>query len=94
MEGFNKMTALYRDHYFDTIELLTPEQRELIRNNSKDYIVIDVQCTNTGAWIDLNLTNEFPDEDFMAGRVTALDDDSMAELIDNYEYATGKKFYN
>ena len=88
------MTALFRDHYFETIELLTQEQRERIRNNDKEYIVIDVQCTNNGAWINLDLTNDFPDEDFMNGTCTVFDNENFEDLIDRYEYETNKKFYN
>ena len=88
------MTALFRDHYFETLELLTNEQKEQIKNNDKDYIVIDVQCTNTGAWIDLSLTNDFPEEDFMNGECSVFDDESFEDLVDNYEYKTGKKFYS
>jgi len=88
------MTALFKDHYFDTIELLSQEQREKIKNNTNDYIVIDVQCTNNGAWIDLDLTNNFPRESFENGECCVFDNDTFEELIDNYEYQTGKKFYN
>lgn len=87
------MTALFRDNYFDTIDLLDDNQREAIKNNNKDYIIINVQCTNTGAWIDLKLTNEFSDEDFMSGECSVFDNENFEELIDNYEYKTGKKFY-
>lgn len=87
------MTALFRDHYFDTIELLSQEQREKIKNNHKDYIVLDVQCTNTGAWIDLTLTNNFPEEEFKSGECSIFDNETFEELVDNYEYQTQKKFY-
>lgn len=88
------MTALFRDNYFDTIELLSQEQRESIKNNDKDYIVINVQCTNNSAWIDLNLTNDFPVKEMYDGECTVFDDTQWEILIDNYEYQTGKKFYN
>ena len=87
------MTALFRNHYFNTIELLTPEQREEIKNNDKDYIVIDVQEINTDALINLNLTNNFPSEDFANGECSVFDNNAFEELIDNYEEQTGKKFY-
>ena len=87
------MTALFRDHYFDTIELLSQEQREKIKNNYKDYIVLDVQCTNTGAWIDLTLTNNFPEKEFKSGECSIFDNETFEELVDNYEYQTQKKFY-
>ena len=88
------MTALFREHYFETIELLSDEQREQIRNNTKDYIVIDVQATNTMAWIDLSLTNDFPEEKFSSGECSVFDNEDFEDLIDNYEYKTGKKFYS
>ena len=50
------MTALKNDNYFETIELLTEEQREAIKNNKKDYIVLDVREDE----IKLSLTNQFP----------------------------------
>ena len=50
------MTALKNDNYFETIELLTNEQREAIKNNKKDYIVLDVREDE----IKLSLTNQFP----------------------------------
>lgn len=87
------MTALFKDHYFSTIELLTHEQREEIKNNDKDYIVINVQCTNADAWISLDLTNDFPSEDFENGECSVFDNDTFEELVDNYEEQTGKKFY-
>ncbi len=86
------MTALFRDHYFDTIELLTDKQRHAIKNNNRDYIVIDVQATNNGAWIDLTLTNDFPKEAFKSGECSIFDNETFEELVDNYEQ-TGKKFY-
>ena len=88
------MSTLFRNHYFETIELLTQEQREQIKNNDKDYIVIDVQCTNNSAWINLDLTNDFPDEDFINGTCTVFDNEGFEDLIDCYEYQTNKKFYN
>ena len=86
------MTALFKDHYFDTIELLTNGQKHAIKNNNKDYIVIDVQATNNGAWIDLTLTNDFPEEAFKSGECCVFDNETFEELVDNYEQ-TGKKFY-
>ena len=88
------MTALFKDNYFDTIELLSQEQRESIKNNDKDYIVINVQCTNNSAWIDLDLTNDFPVKEMYDGECTVFDDTQWETLVDNYEYQTGKKFYN
>jgi len=85
------MTALFRDSYLHTIELLTPEQRKAIKNNTKDYIVLDVQATNNGAWIDLKLTNDFPEKAFMSGECCVFDNSSFEDLIDNYEQ-TGRKF--
>ena len=87
------MTALLRDNYLETIELLSNEQREAIKHNDKDYIVIDVQCTNTGAWIDLDLTNDFPTERFEAGECCVFDNENFEDLIDNYEQQRRKKFY-
>lgn len=87
------MTALYRDHYFETIELLDDEQREQIRNNDKDYIVLNVAIFNTGAIIIVDCTNDFPTEDFENGEVSVFDNDTFQELIDNYEKETGKNFY-
>ena len=82
------MTALKNDNYFETIELLTNEQREAIKNNKKDYIVLDVREDE----ITLSLTNQFPTKKFIDGEVTVLDNDRFEELVDNYEQ-TGKKFY-
>ena len=82
------MTALKNDNYFETIELLTEEQREAIKNNKKDYIVLDVRKDE----IKLSLTNQFPTKKFVDGDVTVLDNDHFEELVDNYEQ-TGKKFY-
>ena len=82
------MTALKNDNYFETIELLTNEQREAIKNNKKDYIVLDVRKDE----IKLSLTNQFPTKKFVDGDVTVLDNDHFEELVDNYEQ-TGKKFY-
>lgn len=82
------MTALKNDNYFETIELLTNEQREAIKNNKKDYIVLDVR----GDEIKLSLTNQFPTKKFVDGEVTVFDNDHFEELVDNYEQ-TGKKFY-
>lgn len=87
------MVALFKDHYFETIELLSEEQRENIKNNDKDYIVLDVQCTNNGAWIDLELTNDFPEERFENGECCVFNNDTFSELLMNYEYQTGKNFY-
>ena len=90
------MTALFREHYFETLELLTEGQKEQIKNNTKEYIVIDVQATNTMAWIVLNFAdeNEFPTEEFENGECSVFDEESFEELVDNYEYKTGKKFFN
>ena len=82
------MTALKNDNYFETIELLTNKQREAIKNNKKDYIVLDVREDE----IKLSLTNQFPTKKFVDGEVTVLDNDHFEELVDNYEQ-TGKKFY-
>ena len=82
------MTALKNDNYFETIELLTNEQREAIKNNKKDYIVLDGRKDE----IKLSLTNQFPTKKFVDGDVTVLDNDHFEELVDNYEQ-TGKKFY-
>lgn len=82
------MTALKNDNYFETIELLTNKQRDSIKNNKKDYIVLDVR----GNEIELSLTNQFPTKKFIDGEVTVFDNDHFEELVDNYEQ-TGKKFY-
>ena len=82
------MAALKNDNYFETIELLTNKQREAIKNNKKDYIVLDVREDE----IKLSLTNQFPTKKFIDGEVTVLDNDHFEELVGNYEQ-TGKKFY-
>lgn len=82
------MTALFNDNYFDTIELLTPEQRESIKNNKKDYIVLNVQ----GNEIKLKLTNQFPTKEMVKGEVCVFDNESFEDLIDNYEQ-TRTNFY-
>lgn len=82
------MTALFNDNYFDTIELLTPEQRESIKNNKKDYIVLNVQ----GNEIKLKLTNQFPTKEMVKGEVCVFDNGSFEDLVDNYEQ-TRTNFY-
>lgn len=82
------MTALFNDNYFDTIELLTPEQRESIKNNKKDYIVLNVQ----GNEIKLKLTNQFPTKEMVKGEVCVFDNESFEDLVDNYEQ-TRTNFY-
>ena len=82
------MTALFNDNYFDTIELLTPEQRESIKNNKKDYIVLNVQ----GNEIKLKLTNQFPTKEMIKGEVCVFDNESFEDLVDNYEQ-TRTNFY-
>lgn len=82
------MTALFNDNYFDTIELLTPEQRESIKNNKKDYIVLNVQ----GNEIKLRLTNQFPTKEMVKGEVCVFDNESFEDLVDNYEQ-TRTNFY-
>lgn len=82
------MTALFNDNYFDTIELLTPEQRKSIKNNKKDYIVLNVQ----GNEIKLKLTNQFPTKEMIKGEVCVFDNGSFEDLVDNYEQ-TRTNFY-
>ena len=79
-------------HIFEVLDLLSDEQKEQIKNNDRDYIVFDVQCTNAGAWVDLDCTNDFPEEKFMNGECTIFDNDDIEDIIDRYEEQTGKRF--
>lgn len=79
-------------HIFEVLDLLSDEQKEQIKNNDRDYIVFDVQCTNAGAWVDLDCTNDFPEEKFSNGECTIFDNDDIEDIIDRYEEQTGKRF--
>ena len=63
------MTALFRDNYIETLKLLSKEQLEQIKETNKDYICLNVQVCNAGAWIDLTLTDDWSEieEDFNNG---------------------------
>lgn len=88
------MVALFRDNYSETLKLLTEKQRKRIKNNSYDYIILDVQCTNTMAWIDLSLSNKIPVRKLNRGECSVFDKYTFTDLIFDYERETGERFYN
>ena len=88
------MVALFMDNYIETLDLLTEKQRNRIKNMAYDYIVLDVQCTNTGAWVNLSLTNKIPIRKLNRGECSVFDKETFTYLMFDYERETGKRFYN
>lgn len=88
------MVALFRDNYLETLKLLTEKQRKRIKNNQYDYIILDVQCTNTMAWVDLSLSNKIPVSKLNRGECSVFDKYTFTHLIFDYERETGERFYN
>ena len=79
------MTALFRDNYIETLKLLSKEQLEQIKETNKDYICLNIQVCNAGAWIDLTLTDDWSEieEDFNNGECTVLGKDEIFDILES-----------
>jgi hypothetical protein len=64
------------------LDLLTSEQLDTIANTDKEYCMLELCCTNTMAWIDLETTNDLDD---INDGAWAIETQELIELIEELE---------
>jgi hypothetical protein len=48
-----------RENFNDVLDMITPKDKKRILNTNKEYVVLELHCTNNSAWATVTLTNDY-----------------------------------
>lgn len=49
-----------KENIHDVINNISDKDKKRIKNTNKEYIILELCCTNNTSWIDVTLTNRTP----------------------------------